>query len=143
MSVSRLAHIPAGSATIEGMLEIPGHATGLVLFAHGSGSSRQSPRNNYVAGVLRRYDSINSRFSPVRCNLVCRMANSSALDRYATAQYMYRYLCVLAPGQPIISLCSTRPASLIALSLILAMERLWLRFARTRRADVRPGMYAN
>jgi putative phosphoribosyl transferase len=48
-----LVHIPAGSATIEGMLEIPGHAAGLVLFAHGSGSSRHSPRNNYVAGVLR------------------------------------------------------------------------------------------
>ncbi|MBZ0069740.1 MAG: dienelactone hydrolase family protein [Thiobacillus sp.] len=54
MSAARLVHIPAGSATIEGMLEIPGHATGLVLFAHGSGSSRHSPRNNYVAGVLRQ-----------------------------------------------------------------------------------------
>jgi putative phosphoribosyl transferase len=53
MSVATLAHIPAGSATIEGMLEIPEGAVGLVLFAHGSGSSRHSPRNNYVAGVLR------------------------------------------------------------------------------------------
>ena len=54
MSTSTLVHIPAGSATIEGMLEIPERATGLVLFAHGSGSSRHSPRNNYVAGVLRQ-----------------------------------------------------------------------------------------
>lgn len=54
MSTSTLVHIPAGSATIEGMLEIPARATGLVLFAHGSGSSRHSPRNNYVAGVLRQ-----------------------------------------------------------------------------------------
>ncbi len=53
MSTSALAHIPAGRATIEGMLEIPEGAIGLVLFAHGSGSSRHSPRNNYVAGVLR------------------------------------------------------------------------------------------
>ena len=53
MTVSTLAHIPAGAAMIEGMLEIPEHAVGLVLFAHGSGSSRHSPRNNYVAGVLR------------------------------------------------------------------------------------------
>jgi len=53
MSVSTLAHIPAGAVTIEGMLEIPDRAIGLVLFAHGSGSSRHSPRNNYVAGVLR------------------------------------------------------------------------------------------
>jgi putative phosphoribosyl transferase len=36
------------------MLEIPDRAAGLVLFAHGSGSSRHSPRNNYVAGVLRQ-----------------------------------------------------------------------------------------
>lgn len=54
MSNSTLAYIPAGTATIEGMLEIPEHAVGLVLFAHGSGSSRHSPRNNYVAGVLRQ-----------------------------------------------------------------------------------------
>jgi putative phosphoribosyl transferase len=54
MSTSTLAYIPAGTATIEGMLEIPDHAAGLVLFAHGSGSSRHSPRNNYVAGVLRQ-----------------------------------------------------------------------------------------
>lgn len=53
MSGSAQVQIPAGSAAIEGMLEIPEPAAGLVLFAHGSGSSRHSPRNNYVAGVLR------------------------------------------------------------------------------------------
>ncbi|WP_018078508.1 dienelactone hydrolase family protein [Thiobacillus denitrificans] len=53
MSSATLAHIPAGNATVEGMLDIPDGAVGLVLFAHGSGSSRHSPRNNYVAGVLR------------------------------------------------------------------------------------------
>lgn len=53
MSTSTLAHIPAGPVTIEGMLEVPDDAVGLVLFAHGSGSSRHSPRNNYVARVLR------------------------------------------------------------------------------------------
>jgi len=54
MSLSSLVHIPAGPVTLEGMLEIPEPAVGLVLFAHGSGSSRLSPRNNYVAGVLRQ-----------------------------------------------------------------------------------------
>jgi len=53
MSDSTLVHIPAGNATVEGMLDIPDGAVGLVLFAHGSGSSRHSPRNNIVAGVLR------------------------------------------------------------------------------------------
>jgi pimeloyl-ACP methyl ester carboxylesterase len=54
--ISRLIHIPAGPSgtiSLEGMLELPGNATGIVLFAHGSGSSRLSPRNNYVARVLR------------------------------------------------------------------------------------------
>jgi pimeloyl-ACP methyl ester carboxylesterase len=49
----QLVHIPDGPARIEGMLEMPDAPQGLVLFAHGSGSSRHSPRNNYVAGVLR------------------------------------------------------------------------------------------
>jgi pimeloyl-ACP methyl ester carboxylesterase len=37
---------------IEGMLELPPNAQGIVLFAHGSGSSRHSPRNNFVAKEL-------------------------------------------------------------------------------------------
>jgi pimeloyl-ACP methyl ester carboxylesterase len=54
--ISRLVKIPAdpsGLISLEGMLELPDNATGIVLFAHGSGSSRLSPRNNYVARVLR------------------------------------------------------------------------------------------
>jgi len=47
-----LVHIPVDNVYIEGMLELPADAQGLVLFAHGSGSSRHSTRNNYVAGVL-------------------------------------------------------------------------------------------
>jgi pimeloyl-ACP methyl ester carboxylesterase len=50
----RLVRIPADGVTLEGALEIPAGATGLVLFAHGSGSSRFSPRNNFVAQELRR-----------------------------------------------------------------------------------------
>lgn len=50
--VRQLVHIAAGAAQIEGMLEVPEHAVGLVLFAHGSGSSRHSSRNNFVASVL-------------------------------------------------------------------------------------------
>ncbi len=47
-----LLTIPADGVHIEGLLELPADARGLVLFAHGSGSSRHSPRNNYVAKVL-------------------------------------------------------------------------------------------
>ncbi len=48
----RLVHISADSVSLEGALVIPAEAPGVVLFAHGSGSSRHSPRNKYVAGVL-------------------------------------------------------------------------------------------
>ncbi|HSG93717.1 MAG TPA: dienelactone hydrolase family protein [Methylotenera sp.] len=48
----KLVHIPADNVHIEGMLELPANARGIVLFAHGSGSSRHSPRNNYVAKIL-------------------------------------------------------------------------------------------
>ncbi len=44
--------ISAGDADLEGTLTIPDKSRGLVLFAHGSGSSRLSPRNRYVAELL-------------------------------------------------------------------------------------------
>ena len=45
-------HIPADRATLAGNLNIPVNATALILFAHGSGSSRHSPRNQFVARTL-------------------------------------------------------------------------------------------
>ncbi|WP_181692230.1 dienelactone hydrolase family protein [Natronomonas sp. LN261] len=48
-----LVSIPADGVELEGTLAIPDGASGLVVFAHGSGSSRKSPRNNFVAEVLR------------------------------------------------------------------------------------------
>ncbi len=44
--------IPAGPVRLAGHLTVPERATGIVVFAHGSGSSRHSPRNRYVAAVL-------------------------------------------------------------------------------------------
>ena len=41
--------VPVGSVVLEGNLTVPSSARGIVLFAHGSGSSRFSPRNRYVA----------------------------------------------------------------------------------------------
>ena len=46
--------IPAGRAVLSGSLTIPENAVALVLFAHGSGSSRHSPRNQFVARTLNR-----------------------------------------------------------------------------------------
>ena len=48
-----LVRIPTDDVTLEGNLLVPDGAHGIVVFAHGSGSSRFSSRNRYVAGVLR------------------------------------------------------------------------------------------
>jgi putative phosphoribosyl transferase len=45
--------IPSDSVQLQGELIVPKHALGVVLFAHGSGSSRLSPRNQFVAEALR------------------------------------------------------------------------------------------
>ena len=48
----RIVAIETGGVTLEGSLAIPELARGVVLFAHGSGSSRHSPRNLHVAEAL-------------------------------------------------------------------------------------------
>jgi putative phosphoribosyl transferase len=53
-AVEQSVHIAMGEAELEGDLSVPSGAQGIVLFAHGSGSSRKSPRNRFVAGVLQR-----------------------------------------------------------------------------------------
>ena len=47
--------IPAGDMLLQGDLSIPSMPSGVVLFAHGSGSSRHSPRNRYVAEALNEH----------------------------------------------------------------------------------------
>lgn len=52
-SPERIRKIVIGPRGLEGMLGLPQASTGIVLFAHGSGSGRFSPRNSSVARVLR------------------------------------------------------------------------------------------
>lgn len=52
--MEQLIQIKHQDVILEGMLKIPNKAQGIVLFSHGSGSSRLSPRNNYVADVLNK-----------------------------------------------------------------------------------------
>ena len=52
--VNHLVEIPLDNLVLEGDLVIPDRSQGIVLFAHGSGSSRHSPRNQYVARMLSR-----------------------------------------------------------------------------------------
>ena len=50
---AREVQIPSDDVTLNGELNIPRNAAGVVLFAHGSGSSRHSPRNRHVARMIR------------------------------------------------------------------------------------------
>lgn len=45
--------IPVDDVTLKGDIEMPEHAKGLIIFSHGSGSSRLSPRNRFVASSLK------------------------------------------------------------------------------------------
>ena len=53
MARTREVQIRSGTAMLEGELSVPAGARGVVLFAHGSGSSRHSPRNQFVARTIR------------------------------------------------------------------------------------------
>ena len=52
--LEREVTIPVGERTVRGTLNLPAGASAVVVFAHGSGSGRFSPRNQYVAQVLQR-----------------------------------------------------------------------------------------
>jgi len=53
---AREVQIPSGEALLEGELNVPLGASGIVLFAHGSGSRRHSPSNQFVARTIREDD---------------------------------------------------------------------------------------
>ena len=52
--IRKTVSIRLDGTVLKGNLVVPAKATGMVLFSHGSGSSRLSPRNNYVAEVLQQ-----------------------------------------------------------------------------------------
>src|SRR5512138_2337017 len=76
ITASREVMLPADGALLEGTLTCPDGAPGLVLFAHGSGSGRRSPRNQSVAEHLHRagfatllFDLLTGPEAEVRANV--------------------------------------------------------------------------
>ena len=65
MSSDREVMLELAGARVGGRLCVPPHPRGLVVFAHGSGSSRHSPRNRYVADVLDRAGYATLLFDPL------------------------------------------------------------------------------
>ncbi|HXE91683.1 MAG TPA: dienelactone hydrolase family protein [Terriglobales bacterium] len=76
-TASRVVRVPAGRALLEGNLNLPANATGIVLFVHGSGSSRYSPRNRHVAEILNR-----ARLATLLFDLL--MPEEEEVDEYST-----------------------------------------------------------
>jgi putative phosphoribosyl transferase len=75
--INQIVHVPANGINLEGALLIPPKAEGVVLFAHGSGSSRHSPRNNFVAHVLR-----NAGMGTLLMDLLTRQEDSTYENRF-------------------------------------------------------------
>lgn len=72
-----LVSIPANGIFLEGILTIPSHARGIVLFVHGSGSSRHSPRNNFVAATLNE-----ASFGTLLMDLLTSQEDASYNNRF-------------------------------------------------------------
>jgi pimeloyl-ACP methyl ester carboxylesterase len=74
-------HVPVGGSSLEGDLVVPAGALGIVLFAHGSGSSRFSTRNQFVARALK-----GRRLATLLIDLLT--SGEEVLDAYS-AQYRF------------------------------------------------------
>src|SRR3954471_24373317 len=79
--IARPIKLAIGPVTLEGDLNIPEGARGIVLFAHGSGSSRHSPRNRHVAQLL-------NQAQPATLLVDLLTAEEEAIDR-RTAQLRF------------------------------------------------------
>lgn len=125
---SRLVHVRCGSTMLEGEMVLPKNARGQVLFAHGSGSSRHSPRNHYVARVLNRLG-----FATLLFDLLTPHEDQAAHARFDIALLTTRLLAALdwALREPSIS---TLPVGLFGASTGAAAA---LRVAATRPDTIR------
>ncbi|HEY6737559.1 MAG TPA: alpha/beta fold hydrolase [Actinopolymorphaceae bacterium] len=88
MSIERTLEIPAAGVTLEADVALPSEPRGMVLFAHGSGSSRRSPRNRYVASELQE-----EGFGTILVDLLTP-AEGSVDDRTAELRFDIGFLAV-------------------------------------------------
>lgn len=97
LAVRRIVRIPADDVRLEAAFESPGAARAVVIFAHGSGSSRMSPRNRYVAIELRR-----SGFATLLIDLLTEDEDADPSRRFDIALLSRRLQCALdwAQGAP-------------------------------------------
>lgn len=89
-SQERIVHIPTGNCILEGALGMSAQARGVVIFAHGSGSSRHSVRNKYVAEVLQEAD-----FGTLLVDLLTREEDQNYQKRFDIDLLTDRLLSVI------------------------------------------------
>ena len=94
--------IPIKNHTLEGILTVPEHATGLVIFVHGSGSSRFSTRNLYVAKVLNQANIATLLFDLLT-------PEEEQIDRY-TAEFRFDIARLKQRLQEVTHWCHKQPA---------------------------------
>ncbi len=83
--------IPAAKVSLQGTLTLPDNPLGVVAFAHGSGSSRHSPRNRYVAEVLHQH-----RIATLLFDLLTPREDQTYATRFDIALLTERLLAALA-----------------------------------------------
>lgn len=86
---SQLVNIPINQLTLTGELSIPPRAKGLIIFAHGSGSSRHSPRNQFVARKLR-----DSSLATLLVDLLSEQEDSDYQNRFDIATLSERLVII-------------------------------------------------
>jgi hypothetical protein len=85
--------VHAGEVALEGALSIPERAEGVVLFAHGSGSSRFSPRNRLVATLLNQ-----GGLGTLLLDLLTAEEHEIDMNRRAAAQLACEHRLEIVPG---------------------------------------------
>ena len=81
-----LVRVPVGSITLDGNLTLPEGARGVVLFAHGSGSSRHSPRSDNTNKAMKQRRSATQRPTPkvLKSGFMLRSYHRARLEWRAT-----------------------------------------------------------
>lgn len=95
---SKTERIPSGHVTLEGELSVPVGARGVVLFAHGSGSSRHSKRNQFVARTDLAGEALSGVRSPTLLIVGGLDYTVIRLNQEAYAQLRSEKKLVIVPG---------------------------------------------
>jgi pimeloyl-ACP methyl ester carboxylesterase len=85
VDLEKQVHIPSGSVSLGATLAVPRDARSIIVFVHGSGSSRFSPRNNFVAQVLRTHG-----FGVLLMDLLTATEEESSKKRFDIDLLMHR-----------------------------------------------------